>query len=381
MARAAGLKAAGSVDHDSIGAASEMVEACKAFKIGSTVGCELRVNFTGTFLEEKKLNNPDSLNSGYIVIHGVPHDRIDEVSEWLKPVNEERNLRNRKQVDKLNSILPDGILDPLDFDVDIYPLSEAANGGSITERHILFALSNRIIGCLGKGAGTIDYLTEKLGINIPAKMEELFFDEANPHYVYDLLGVLKGNIVSRFFIQPNESECPNAAGVVDFANRIGAIPAYSYLGDVAQSPTGDKKAEKFEDDFLDEMFPLVKEIGFKAITYMPPRNTMKQLLRIQDLCAGHGFMQISGVDINSSRQVFRCPEIMLPEFSHLIGSTWALIAHEHLASIDSSFALFNEDGKFSGFSLDERLEIYSDVGSKMDLRHPERVIDYIRRIK
>ncbi|MBI9106737.1 MAG: PHP domain-containing protein [Spirochaetales bacterium] len=381
MARAAGLKAAGSVDHDSIGAAGEMVEACKAFRLGSTVGFEVRVNFNGTFLEQRKINNPDSAGSGYIVIHGVPHNRIDEVAVWLKPVNEERNLRNQKQVERLNSVLPQGILEPLDFQQDIYPLSQAADGGSITERHILFALSNRIIESLGKGPGTVDYVTGKLGIEISSTVKDFLLDEANPHYAYDLLGILKGNLVSRFFIQSNEAECPSASEVVAFANSIGAIPAYSYLGDVAESPTGDKKAEHFEDEYLDDLMPLIRNIGFKAVTYMPPRNTMAQLLRIQKLCARHGFMQISGVDINSSRQIFRCPEIMKPEFSHLIGATWALIAHEHLASIEPELALFSGKGKFAGLSLDEKLEIYSDAGSHMDLRHPEKVIDYIRRIR
>jgi len=381
MARTAGLRAAGSVDHDSIGAAAEMVEACKAFGIGSTVGYELRVNFSGTFLEEKKMNNPDSAGSGYIVIHGVPHDRIDEAAERLLPINAERNLRNRSQIEKLNSILPMSGLEPLDFERDVYPLSQAGNGGSITERHILFALSERITENLGRGRGTVDYVVNKLGIALPPKVNDFLLDESNPHYNYDLLGILKGNLVSRFFIQPNEIECPQVSEIVEFANSIGAIPAYSYLGDVAESPTGDKKAEHFEDEYLDELIPLIKDIGFKAVTYMPPRNTLEQLHRIQMLCTRHGFMQISGVDINSSRQSFRCPEILMPEFSHLIGATWALIAHEHLASIDSSLALFSEKGKLAGLNLDERLKIYSEAGRQMDLRNPEKVIDYIERLK
>ena len=377
MARAAGLKAAGSIDHDSIGAAKEMVEACKALGIGSTVGCELRVNFNGTFLETKKLNNPDMLNSGYIVIHGVPHDKIDQTIEWLKPVNEERNLRNRRQIERLNAILPSGVLGQIDFDRDVYPLSEAANNGGITERHICLALVNKIIDRFGKGPAVIDFVKTELGIDIPEKVEAFLGDDANPHYKYDLLGILKSNIVSEFYLEPNERECPHTSWAVDYANSIGAIPAYSYLGDVAESPTGDKKAEKFEDEYLDELFPLVKEIGFKAITYMPPRNTLPQLHRIQELCVQHGFMQISGVDINSSRQVFRCSEIMMPEFSHLIDSTWALIAHEHLASQDSTLSIFSTSGKFSELGLDERLERYAEIGRRMDLRNPERIIDLV----
>ena len=301
MARAAGLKAAGSVDHDSIGAAKEMVEACRAFGIGSTVGCELRVNFDGTFLEDKKLNNPDMVNSGYIVIHGVPHDKIDQTAEWLKPINEERNRRNRLQVAKLNSVLPAGLLDPLDFDRDVYTISEAANGGGITERHILYALALKIIKTFGRGRALTDFVRNRLDIDLAAKVEGFLNDETNPHYAYDLLGILKGNLVPRFFITPNQTECPNASVVVDYANSIGAIPAYSYLGDVAESPTGDKKAEKFEDDFLDELFPLIKEIGFQGCYLYasakhpgpasPYTGPLRQLRFYADKRCGYKFLQ------------------------------------------------------------------------------------------
>ena len=59
---------------------------------------------------------------------------------------------------------------------------------------------------------------------------------------------------------------------------------HAYLGDVTNSPTGDKKPEIFEDSFLDELIPALKQLGFKAVTYMPPRNTREQLQRIQELC-------------------------------------------------------------------------------------------------
>jgi len=79
----------------------------------------------------------------------------------------------------------------------------------------------------------------------------------------------------------------------------------------------DKKAEKFEDDFLDDLFPVLKELGYLAVTYMPPRNTKQQLLRLRKLCEKYGFMEISGVDINSSRQDFSCPELLEKEFENV----------------------------------------------------------------
>ena len=55
-------------------------------------------------------------------------------------------------------------------------------------------------------------------------------------------------------------------------------------------------------DLLDDL----KKIGFQAITYMPPRNSNNQLSRLRLLCKKYNFMEISGVDINSSRQSFNC---------------------------------------------------------------------------
>jgi hypothetical protein len=104
---------------------------------------------------------------------------------------------------------------------------------------------------------------------------------------------------------------------------------------------------------------------------MPPRNTLEQLKRVQKLCAEHGFMEISGVDINSSRQSFNCPEVLRPEFHHLVDTTWALIAHERLTSIDPKFALFSRENPLASLPLQKRLIAYAAAGRALDLRHPE----------
>lgn len=375
MAWTAGLAAAGSIDHDSISAAEEMTRACAALGIGSTVGAELRVNFSGTPLAGRKINNPDTENNAYIVIHGVPHQKINEVKKFLEPINQARNLRNRKEVETLNTLLAGTGVETLDFERDVVSLSQAHNGGSITERHILYALCVKLLERAGKGAALIEFGERNLGLGLTEKLRSLLLDESNPHYIYDLLGVLKGSFVPRFFIQPDDTECVPVSEAVDFANAIGAVSAYSYLGDVDESPTGDKKAERFEDAFLDELFPLIKETGFKGVAYMPPRNTPEQLARIKALCTRYDFMEISGVDINSSRQSFNCPELLLPEYSHLIDNTWALIAHEHLASGDIRYALFSPDNPLARRSLSERIRLYSRVGRETDWHHPETVFE------
>ena len=376
-----GLQIVGSIDHDSISAAEEMMAAGKAIGIATTVGFEVRCSFLETSLKDKKINNPDSEGIVYMCVHGVPAQHIEEVKEFLKPVNRVRNIRNRAEVEKLNSLIEDSGLAPLDFDADVASLSRMSENGSITERHILSAFAGRIMDSCGKGEAVVAFLENNLKLTVAGKIREVLLDTGNPHYRYDLLGILKSSYLPQFFIQPSVEETIPAEEVVSFSLKIGAIPSYAYLGDVTESPTGDKKAEKFEDSFLDELFALLKAIGYPAVTYMPPRNSVEQLKRIQDLAHKHDMMEISGVDINSSRQSFNCPELLMPEFSHLIDSAWALVAHEKLAGIDGKYAIFNSENPFAGMALSERIALYAEVGKKMDPHTPEAALKVLEEVR
>ena len=375
-----GLQAVGLMDHDSISGAGEMLEACKVMNIASTIGFEIRVNFSGTSVEGLRTNNPDSKNISYITVQGVPSDKFKEVERFLKPVNAERNIRNIKEVDNLNKLISVHGIDKIDFDKEILERSMSAFGGSVTERHILAALSEKLISKFGRGKPIVSFLENAFNINLSDNVKEFLLDNDNPHYLYDLLGTMKGDFLLKFFIQPNEKECLPVSSVVDFANSIGAIPAYSYLGDVVESLTGDKKAQAFEDSFLDKLMDEVKRIGFKAITYMPPRNTRAQLDRIQSICRKLDFMEISGVDINSSRQIFNCPPILEEKNRHLIDSTWALIAHEKLTGKDESLSLFSNSNPIAGLPLQERIDLYNTIGREIDKKNPEKLDVQIKRV-
>ena len=380
QAAQAGLKAAGIMDHDSIAGAEEMLDACKIIGIGSTAGFELRVDCLNTGLAGRKINNPDSLSIAYMAIHGIPRPAILRVARFLEPLQKARNLRNRAMVVLLNERLNALGVPVIDFERDVYVCSLAAQGGAITERHILSALAQKLIDRYGREGRVVGFLKDSLQLELPAKMVAVLSDPANPHYLYDLLGILKASFLPSFFIQPGSDECIPVRQAVNFALQIGAIPAYAYLGDVTASPTGDKKAEKFEDDYLDLLFDELVTLGFRAVTYMPPRNSLAQLQRVQGLCARHGLMEISGVDINSSRQSFSCPEIMQPAFRHLIGATWALIAHEKLASIEPRFSLFHPANPYASVPLADRIQVYAKVGAAMDPSHPENALTVAKHL-
>jgi len=377
LATEAGLGAAGSVDHDSIAAAEEMLSACALLGIGGCAGFEVRASFrTGADgkpspFASRKINNPDSVGYAYMTVQGIPGQAIKKTAEFLTPIRAKRLGRTRAMVKLANSMLPEAGLSEIDFDADVLAQSKYDEGGEITERHLLKAVADKIILKFGKGPELCDGLKLKMGIAITPKQIAMFADADNPHYIYDLLGILKTEFLPKIFIQPDEQECIPAAQVTAFAQSIAAIPAYAYLGDVGESPTGDKKAEKFEDDYIEELFAEISRLGFRAVTYMPPRNTQEQLRDLRRLSAEWGFMEISGVDINSSRQSFNCPEVLKPEFRHLLDTTWALIAHERLASVDERYGLFSDKNPIASMNLAKRLAFYAELGKKLDLHHPD----------
>jgi hypothetical protein len=382
-AREAGLEVAGSVDHDSISASREMTSACALVGLGVVTGCELRVGFkTGhdgkpAPFAYRKLNNPDSPGIAYMTIQGVPAPRVDELDAFIAPVRASRALRTARMAEAASDLLAEAGIARLDFEADVLARSMAAEGGGLTERHLLAAVAERLVGRYGRGPDLVAGLEKSFGMRPSPKLAALLADPANPFLSYDVLGVLKAGFLDRIFIQPDERECLDARAVVAFARSIGAIPAYAYLGDVGESPTGDKKAEKFEDDFLDELFDELGRMDYLAVAYMPPRNTVAQLERVRSLCGRHGLMEISGVDINQPRQSFNCPELRRPEFSHLVDTTWALVAHERLSSIEARMGLFSPDNPMASLPLCERISAYAAAGRDIDPRDPERAGELI----
>ena len=321
-ARMEGLCTAGIIDHDSISGAEEFLEAAKLVDMPVTIGMEARVSMEGTRLEGRRTNNPDQVGVSYMTIQSVPHNKIATLTEFFKPYQAARHARNRKMIAKINELV--GV--ELDYDRDVLPLSMAAENGGVTERHLMYALAIELVKQVGKGQGMIDKLTA-LGMSLSEKQKNLLLDTAYPFYEYDVLGMLKGTFVPKIFIDATD-ECPKLPDMVKVCKEVDAYLCYAYLGDVGDSVTGDKKAQKFEDDYLDDVFECLKEEGVTAVTYMPTRNTPAQLERLRKLCDDYGMFQISGEDINSPRQSFVIKAMENPLFQNLIDATWKLIEHE-----------------------------------------------------
>lgn len=358
MARWSGLKTAGIMDHDTISGGREFVIAGNIVGLPTTKGVECRADFSKTPLNGRRINNPDQKSIAYIAIHGIPDSQIDRINAFFAPYREERNKRNILMVQRLNEILEPFSLS-LDFNVDVLPLSYASEGGTVTERHIIFALAKKIMEKFLKGREVIDFLQNKLKVGISKKNLDYLEDEKNNLYSYDILNVLKSTLVERFY-KDATTECPDVKDVLDLADETGSISAYAYLGDVTECVTGDKKAQKFEDDYIELLFDVIKELGFKAVTYMPTRNSMSQIRLVRSLCKRYGFFQISGEDINSPRQSFICEVLKNQELRNLVDASWALIGHEKRAGEDPDGGLFSRRMIKKYPDLEKRIQIFKE---------------------
>lgn len=325
-----GLKTAGIMDHDSVGGAREFIEAGKKYDMPVTVGVECRADMSKTALAGKRINNPDQISVAYVAMHGIPHQNIEKVDAFFAPLRQRRNVRNRAMCENINKLTAAyGIT--LDFDNDVLPLSVS----TVTERHILYALAKKITSRYATPEEVVNFIGGDMNIALSEKVKNQILGgrETPEFYEYDILGALKGNMVEKFYI-PATDELPDIRDFIAMVHENGGVAAYAYLGDVGDSVTGDKKAQKFEDDYIDLLFDTIDELGFDAVTFMPTRNTPEQLDKLMGMCKEKGFFQISGEDINSPRQSFICKAYENPKFDHLIDAAFDLINYENMAETD-----------------------------------------------
>ncbi len=370
LAWQAGLSAVGLVDHESIAAAPEFLLASRILGIAPTVGLEFRASVADSPFAERRINSPDLPGKLYFLFHGIPEAAFPALENFLRPIQASRLRRTEGMVEKLNAHLQSLSLKELDFHQDVLIHSYVSEGGSITERHILYALAHSLTEQFGRGDALITFLESHITkLNkIPENIKTYLGTANNPHHAYDLLGLLKQSILPKCFLPPDDVECPPLRTLIAFAEEIGAIPVYPYLGDIT-STTADKSADNFEDSFLDELLYYLHDAGIRGIAYMPPRNTAAQMKRIQRLCLQHGFMEISGVDINSPRQSFHCPQVLRSDCKHLIDATWALVAHEWLVKQEMRFGLFSPQNKLPFEHFQDKLYYYSYIGRKLYEEH------------
>jgi hypothetical protein len=351
LAYEAGLSTAGIVDHDSVAGVPEFIEAAGVLGLPVTTGFEVRASLKGTRMEDMRLNNPDQKGNAYITLQGLPHNRLDYINNKLKPYRQHRLERVREMAEHIKAlVLPYGI--GYDFEKDVLPLTCFNEGGTITERYLLYALA--------KGIKLVEYLSSELRLKIPEMIKGYLLVTGNPYYIYDILGLLKAEFLDKIYI-PGGLDCPPVEEMVLLARETGAFITYCYLGDQGNSATGDKKEAKFEDDRLEEIISAFKDIGFNAVAYMPTRNTNAQISRLKGICGKHQMFEICGEDINQPRQKFICEKMREPLYADAYDNTFALIGHEYMITKYGTSAGMTS----AGVPLKKKVEEFGRIGKEL----------------
>ncbi|MGN1100094.1 MAG: PHP domain-containing protein [Christensenellales bacterium] len=317
-----GLDMVGIVDHDSFAGVDEFIEAGRIAGIKTSLGFELRVDYSQTPFEGRIINNPDQKSVAYMLFHGVPYAAHDKLKALSKRIIGKRMVRNTKMCENISYLLKGSGTD-FDFERDVLPHSWYLDGGTVTERHILYGLVERLYTKCEGFSSVCDFIAENLGIDVAPDCTG--GEYAEKMYI---LGKLKAEFVERFYVDATDELIPVKEAVA-FAHGIGAIPCYSYLGDVTRNVTGDKKFRSFEDSYLEELIGYVADgLGIDAVTYALTRNTDAQIERLRKLCKEHNLFELCGDDINTISQDFVSPALKNPKYAYLLENAAKVYARE-----------------------------------------------------
>lgn len=356
MAYLSGLTTMGIVDHDTLSGADEFVDACKILGTDATIGLEVRTHFEKEEFKSRKINNRYQNGLGYMTVYGIPETSIKPFNKLLSSLRKSRFERNALMIERLNKKLKKYDLS-INYDKDVVKNSFYKKGGTITERHILYALSKKLIEKFGKGEKLVEFISSSFKIELDENNKRLLLDESNPFYEYDVMTAIK-SAVKNFYIEA-KTECLEVKELISIAKSYGGIVSYLYLGDRI-----DDKGNtiKLEDEYLPELIVYLKELGVHSISYIPSTLTSEQLTRIKSLCKENELLELSSESINSPRQSFENASTETSEHDDLILSTWALIGHQ--ISVTSNV----EDGMFTAKtiekvpSLKERIKLFARIG-------------------
>lgn len=348
-----GLEFAGVTDHDTLSGAFEFVSACKLLGMESTVGLQLRARFYEN--EGRWLNSFYEKDVGFVCIRGIPAGEITAMNKELALTRAARVARDEKMVEKFNSRLKKyGI--SISFAKDVKPLSRYSRGGTITERHILFAFAQKLKEKFSTAEAILDFIKNTLKIQVEEEFTVALSDAKNPYYAYDLVNCLKHEI--RFFYVPDE-DLPAAKSLVEFAHRHGALATYAYVGSTKRIYEGEETVIELESGYMEELMKDLADTGFDAVEYSPFTVDGDTAARLTLLAAENGMFTLPASDVNSPRHRL-ISYGSLPE--ELALNSRAVIGHEKSASYDISDGINTEKSKEKNPDLKTRLRLYAEIG-------------------
>lgn len=186
----------------------EFVNACRILSLTYITG--YREPVTVPFMEKGFLT---------LSIYGIPRDMYKKVDVGLRKDRESKYAYVKNAVRKLNEQYKKYHI-KLNFEQDIIAKSMYGRGGTVANKHIFYALAEKITSIYGKGQPTLDFLTNTKKMNLDAQTIEKIKDETNPFYLFDLAKALNDESVL------GKHNIKRDVEVISFAREIGALSVF-----------------------------------------------------------------------------------------------------------------------------------------------------------
>ena len=357
----AGCKLIGIADQDSLAGAKEFADACDALEIGGLIGVEVSCYLSRDKKQNLRLNHMYQNDVVNLVLTGIPRTKIDRVQQWLSKYRERRNDRNRLMVDALNERV-EKIGIHVEYE-NVIAASQAFEGGTVTEWHILVAFANALVERYGRGGHLLDALVKKLGLPISEKTRKNLSDVVgNKNYINDIAIALRSEIML-FYVEADRDLC-SILELMHIANEVGGIVIYPYMGDIEQTVFGELRVQKYEDAFLFELLSELARIGVKGVTYCRSRHTPEQIARIREYAGKLGLLTLSGETLFHNRQETEGEPLDPEQDEDTFRNAYALLGSQREAERDRNAALLSLETSDKYPDWQKRIEAFAQIGSK-----------------
>ncbi len=360
MACKNGLALAGISDHDTLSGAEEFKKATAIFGTEATYGVQLRVRVN--FGKPIKLNNFYENNLAFVSIRGIPYPSIKKLNKKLGGVRAARLARDREMTERLNARIKKFGMS-VDFEKDVLKNSCYKDGGTVTERHILYAFAKQIVQKYPTAEEIKTFLKEGVNVNTDSRFDLYLSDVKSSYFAYDLVDCIKNEI--RFFYVP-ASDAIELAEAVSLAKEFGGLVTYSYLGNSVRNIDGEEKVFPMEDGNAEEIISFLASSGVDGIECVMPNMTDERLEIIDGLAEKYGMFVLPCCDINSPRQKFDATAFGFTENEDrkkkYIRNLWAVAGHAKSCECSLGDGLNGEKSVQNNPSLEDRLTLYAEIG-------------------
>lgn len=343
MSYKSGVSIAGVCDFGTVAGAKEFLSASKTLGVFGVCGFEVALT-------------SERLGDCVCAFYGISKINLPVFEPLLADFRGVCAARAESVTRKMNEIL--GRYDvTLDYQKDIYELSHAKKGGTVTLKHVFRAAGEKLIEKYGKGKGVADFIKGKLLLDLCEDEYNLLCDAGNPYYLYDLIVVLR-----KFYGEKGEDVTyPNAKDYTAKAADVGVIAAYEYSCPYSWLETETDAARTTEE--FSRLLDDIKADGFNAVCLSVREYSAAALVAFAEAVKAKGMLVVLTEKTEYPRSTFG---IKAPTETVAYAEACACAIAGNALSIAEchSDGIFSDKTAIKCPDFNERLSLFASIGRR-----------------